>query len=157
MPNTIHIDVVSAEESIYSGEAEFVVLPGEAGELEVRGAGVFDEYWRQPEATREAFHDGWFRTGDVAVFERDAYRLLGRTSIDIIKCAGHKISALEIEDALREHPAIAECAVVGVDDEEFGQRVCAAVELRVPDPLTLDQLEPWARERLARLGVLAHG
>jgi malonyl-CoA/methylmalonyl-CoA synthetase len=131
------------------GEDGQVILPGAPGELEVRGAGVFDEYWRQPEATREAFHDGWFRTGDVAVFERDAYRLLGRTSIDIIKCAGHKISALEIEDALREHPAIAECAVVGVDDEEFGQRVCAAVELRVPVPLTLDQLEPWARERLA--------
>ena len=131
------------------GEDGRVVRPGVPGELEVRGPGVFDEYWRQPEATREAFHDGWFRTGDVAVVERDAYRLLGRTSIDIIKSAGHKISALEIEDALRDHPAIAECAVVGVDDEEWGQRVCAAVELRSPGPLTLAELEPWARERLA--------
>ena len=125
-----------------------VVRPGVPGELEVRGPGVFDEYWQQPDATREAFHDGWFRTGDVAVFEHGAYRLLGRTSIDIIKSAGHKISALEIEDALRDHPAIAECAVVGVDDEEWGQRVCAAVELRSPS-LTLAELEPWARERLA--------
>jgi malonyl-CoA/methylmalonyl-CoA synthetase len=131
------------------GEDGQVVPQGVPGELEVRGAGVFDEYWRQPEATREAFHDGWFRTGDVAAFERGAYRLLGRTSIDIIKSAGHKISALEIEDVLREHPAIAECAVVGVDDEEFGQRVCAAVELRSAEPLTLADLEPWARERLA--------
>jgi malonyl-CoA/methylmalonyl-CoA synthetase len=131
------------------GEDGRAVPPGAPGELEVRGATVFDEYWRQPEATREAFHDGWFRTGDVAVFEKDAYRLLGRTNIDIIKSAGHKISALEIEDALREHPAIAECAVIGVDDEEWGQRVCAAVELKVREPLTLAELEPWARERLA--------
>jgi malonyl-CoA/methylmalonyl-CoA synthetase len=131
------------------GEDGRLVRPGVPGELEVRGPGVFDEYWRQPEGTREAFDDGWFRTGDIAVFERDAYRLLGRTSIDIIKSAGHKISALEIEDALRDHPAIAECAVVGVDDEEWGQRVCAAVELRRPGRLTLAELEPWARERLA--------
>jgi malonyl-CoA/methylmalonyl-CoA synthetase len=131
------------------GEDGRAVSPGVPGELEVRGATVFDEYWRQPEATREAFHDGWFRTGDVAVFERESYRLLGRTSIDIIKSAGHKISSLEIEDALREHPAIAECAVVGVDDEEWGQRVCAAIELKNPEPFTLAELEPWAQDRLA--------
>jgi malonyl-CoA/methylmalonyl-CoA synthetase len=125
------------------------VPPGTPGELEVRGPGVFDEYWRRPDATREAFRDGWFRTGDVAVVEDAAHRLLGRTSIDIIKSGGHKISALEIEDVLRGHPAIAECAVVGVDDEEWGQRVCAAVELRPHEQLTLADLEPWARHRLA--------
>jgi malonyl-CoA/methylmalonyl-CoA synthetase len=119
------------------------------GEIEVRGNGVFGEYWRRPEATREAFHDGWFRTGDLAVVEDGAYRLLGRTSVDIIKSGGHKISALEIEDVLREHPAIAECAVVGVDDEEWGQRVCAAVELKPAEQLTLADLEPWARDRIA--------
>ena len=102
-----------------------------------------------PEATREVFHDGWFRTGDLAVVEDGVYRLLGRTSVDIIKSGGHKISALEIEDVLREHPAIAECAVVGVDDEEWGQRVCAAVELKPAEHLTLADLEPWARDRLA--------
>jgi malonyl-CoA/methylmalonyl-CoA synthetase len=119
------------------------------GEIEVRGDTVFGEYWRRPEATREAFRDGWFRTGDLAVVEGGAYRLLGRTSVDIIKSGGHKISALEIEDVLREHPAIAECAVVGVDDEEWGQRVCAAVELKPAERLTLADLEPWARARLA--------
>jgi malonyl-CoA/methylmalonyl-CoA synthetase len=125
------------------------VAAGVAGEFEVRGPTVFGEYWRQPDATRDAFRDGWFRTGDVAVVDEGVYRLLGRTSIDIIKTGGYKISALEIEDALREHPAIAECAVVGIDDEEWGQRVCAAVELRGGATLTIDDLEPWARERLA--------
>jgi malonyl-CoA/methylmalonyl-CoA synthetase len=111
---------------------------------------VMRGYRLDPEATIAAFtRDGWFRTGDVAVVEDGAYRLLGRTNIDIIKSGGHKISALEIEDVLREHPAIAECAVVGVDDDEWGQRVCAAVELRPDEELTLADLEPWARSRLA--------
>src|SRR5262249_42595988 len=80
------------------------------GELEVQGPGVFLEYWQRPEETRAAFHDGWFRTGDTAVLEDGAYRLLGRTSTDILKTGGFKVSALEIEAALREHPSIRDCA-----------------------------------------------
>jgi malonyl-CoA/methylmalonyl-CoA synthetase len=124
------------------------VEPGAPGEIEVRGPGVFREYWRRPEATAEAFREGrWFRTGDVAVVDGGSYRILGRRSVDIIKTGGFKVSALEIEEVLRTHPAVAECAVVGVDDAEWGERVCAAVELRAA--LTLDELQPWARERLA--------
>ena len=96
---------------------------GTAGEIEVRGPSVFLEYWRRPEATREAFRDGWFRTGDVAVLDHGVYRILGRTSVDIIKTGGYKVSALEIEEVLRTHPAIADCAVVGVEDAEWGERV----------------------------------
>ena len=106
------------------------VEPGTPGELEVRGPSVFLEYWRRPEETAAAFRDGWFRTGDVAVVEGGSYRLLGRTSVDIIKTGGFKVSALEIEEVLRTHPAIAECAVVGVSDEDWGECVSAAVELR---------------------------
>ena len=122
--------------------------PGAPGEIEVRGPGVFLEYWRRPEATAEALREGrWFRTGDVAVVEDGYYRILGRRSVDIIKTGGFKVSALEIEEVLRTHPAVAECAVVGVEDPEWGERVCAAVELR--GALTLEALQPWARERLA--------
>ncbi len=124
------------------------VAPGTPGELEVRGPGVFLEYWRRPEATTAAFRDGWFRTGDVAVVEDGAYRLLGRSSVDIIKSGGYKISALEIEAVLRTHPAVAECAVVGVEDPEWGEKICAAVEPRGAEP-TLAELQAWARERLA--------
>jgi malonyl-CoA/methylmalonyl-CoA synthetase len=119
------------------------------GELQLRGAGVFSEYWRRPESTREAFVDGWFRTGDAAVMEDGAFRLLGRSSVDILKSGGHKISALEIEEVLRAHPAIAECVVVGVEDVEWGQRVCCAAELRPGITLDLDELKAWARPRLA--------
>lgn len=126
------------------------VEPGAPGEIEVRGPGVFLEYWRRPDATADAFREGrWFRTGDVAVVEDGYHRILGRRSVDIIKTGGFKVSALEIEEVLRTHPAVAECAVVGVADEEWGERVCAAVELRADAALTLDALQPWARERLA--------
>jgi len=130
-------------------EAGRPVPPGTPGEIEVRGETVFLEYWRRPDATGAAFRDGWFRTGDVAVLERGAYRILGRSSVDIIKTGGYKVSALEVEEVLRTHPAIAECAVVGVDDPEWGERICAAVERRGEAELTLAELQAWAKERLA--------
>jgi malonyl-CoA/methylmalonyl-CoA synthetase len=123
--------------------------PGAVGELEIRGPAVFKEYWQRPEETAAAFRDGWFRTGDVAVQEDGSFRLLGRTSVDIIKTGGFKVSALEIEAVLRDHPAVAECAVIGVADDEWGERVAAAVELRPGTELALGDLQAWAKERLA--------
>ena len=122
---------------------------GVPGELEVRGPAVCLEYWQRPDETQAAFRDGWFRTGDVAVCEQGAYRLLGRSNVDIIKTGGFKVSALEIEEILRTHPAIAECAVVGVSDEDWGERVSAAVELRTGASLSLDELQQWAKVQLA--------
>jgi malonyl-CoA/methylmalonyl-CoA synthetase len=130
-----------------SGE---VVADGGTGEIEVRGPGVFREYWQRPDETRAAFHDDWFRTGDVAVVEDGDYRILGRRSVDIIKTGGYKVSALEIEDVLRAHPAVAECAVVGVTDPAWGERVCAAIELAGPGTtLALAELQEWLGPRLA--------
>jgi malonyl-CoA/methylmalonyl-CoA synthetase len=125
------------------------VSDGTPGEIEVRGPLVFLQYWGRPVETQAAFRDGWFRTGDMAVREDDAYRLLGRTTVDIIKTGGYKVSALEVEDVLRLHPAVAECAVVGVTDEEWGERVAAAIELRPSAALSLEDLQLWAKERLA--------
>jgi malonyl-CoA/methylmalonyl-CoA synthetase len=126
---------------------------GKPGEIQVRGPNVFLEYWRRPEATEKAFRDGWFCTGDVAVVEGGYYRILGRSSVDIIKTGGYKVSALEIEEVLRTHPAIRECAVVGVEDEEWGECVCAAVNLETGNSLSLEDLRAWAKERLASYKV----
>ncbi|MFZ0798834.1 MAG: acyl-CoA synthetase [Terriglobales bacterium] len=131
------------------GENGEPVVPGTPGEIEVRGPSVFLEYWGKPDATRDAFRDGWFRTGDTAVVVNGVYRILGRTNIDILKTGGHKVSALEIEEALREHPAIVECAVVGLSDPEWGERVAAAIVLNDGDALDLPSLRTWARELLA--------
>jgi malonyl-CoA/methylmalonyl-CoA synthetase len=125
------------------------VAEGTPGELEVRGPAVFHEYWQRPDETAAAFRNGWFRTGDMAVLEDGSYRLLGRTSVDIIKTGGFKVSALEIEEVLRTHPAVAECAVVGVSDPEWGERVSAAVELKPGASLALEELQRWAKAILA--------
>jgi malonyl-CoA/methylmalonyl-CoA synthetase len=132
-----------------------LVPPGETGELEVRGPTVFREYWGREAATREAFRDGWFRTGDVARLDRGSYRLLGRSSVDIIKTGGYKVSALEIEETLRTHPDISECAVVGVANPDWGEVVSAAVELVPGATLSLGELRLWAKERLAPYKVPA--
>jgi malonyl-CoA/methylmalonyl-CoA synthetase len=131
-------------------EAGNVVLQeGSPGEIQVRGPGVFTEYWRLPDVTNASFQDGWFRTGDMAVLEDGYYRILGRLSVDIIKSGGYKLSALEIEDVIRQHPRVKECAVVGVTDELWGEAVAAAVKTRDGHDLSLDDLKGWASERLS--------
>ncbi len=130
-------------------ESGQVVADGVPGELEVRGPGLFSEYWDDPEATRAAFRDRWFRTGDVAVLDEGSYRILGRQSVDIIKTGGYKVSALEIEDVLLANPDVDECAVVGVADPEWGERVTAAIVARPGAELTAEALRAWAGERLA--------
>jgi malonyl-CoA/methylmalonyl-CoA synthetase len=130
-----------------------LVTPGTPGEIQVKGPGVFLEYWQKPEATAKAFRDGWFCTGDFAVVENDNYRILGRMSVDIIKTGGYKVSALEIEEVLRTHSEIQDCAVVGVADAEWGERVCAALVLKSASNLTLELLRNWAKEQLATYKV----
>jgi len=125
------------------------VAPGAPGEIEVRGETVFSEYWRRSEDTRQAFRDGWFRTGDVAVIENGSYRILGRNSVDIIKTGGEKVSALEIESILLTHPAIRECAVVGIPDPVWGEKVCAAIVPEAGQEPDAAVLRAWLKERLA--------
>lgn len=98
------------------------------GEILVRGSNLFVEYLNRPEATAEAFVDGWFRTGDVATRSADGYiRIVGRRATDIIKSGGYKIGAGEIENALLEHPGVAEVAVTGEPDPDLGERIVAWV------------------------------
>ena len=126
-----------------------LVEPGIQGEIQVKGPAVFLEYWRNPEATKSCFCEGWFCTGDVAVIENGNFRILGRKSVDIIKTGGYKVSALEIEEVLRTHPCIKDCAVVGIEDCEWGERVSAALVLKDGSDLTLQLLRKWAKEKLA--------
>ena len=123
------------------------VSEGSEGELHVRGPCLFSEYWGRPEETAAAFRDGWFMTGDMAILEDGAYRILGRRSVDIIKTGGFKVSALEVENVLCGHPDIRECAVVGVEDPDWGEAVCAVIVCR--REIRHDKLRDWAREQLA--------
>lgn len=99
------------------------------GKLHVRGPTLFDGYLNRPEATAEVFDaDGWYHTGDVAVID-DAgmHRIVGRESVDLIKSGGYRIGAGEIETSLLGHPGVQEAAVVGMPDDDLGQRIVAFV------------------------------
>ncbi|MEP3210630.1 MAG: acyl-CoA synthetase [Maribacter sp.] len=124
------------------------VAVGSQGEIQVKGPNVFKEYWGKPEATAQTFtEDGWFKTGDIAVFENGCYRILGRNSVDIIKSGGYKISALEIEEILRKHPQIKECGVVGIPDAEWGEIIGASLILS-SNEIDLDALKDWLKDKL---------
>ncbi|MEM9981623.1 MAG: acyl-CoA synthetase, partial [Bacteroidota bacterium] len=126
------------------------VAQGESGEIIVKGDSVFKEYWQREEATKNAFLQGWFKTGDIAQINEEGYfKILGRQSVDIIKTGGYKVSALEIEEVLRTHPAIKECAVVGIENEEWGEVVSAAIQLHTQASLSLSKLRDWAKTLLA--------
>jgi malonyl-CoA/methylmalonyl-CoA synthetase len=129
------------------------VAPGTPGQIEIRGDTVFLEYWRRPEDTKKAFRNGWFLTGDIAVEDNGVFRIIGRSSVDIIKTGGFKVSALEIEETLRTHPEIKECAVVGVTDPVWGERVCAALVMRGDSVPDLDAFRQWGKDRLASYKV----
>ncbi|XP_060892538.1 malonate--CoA ligase ACSF3, mitochondrial [Labrus mixtus] len=125
-------------------------LEGKEGELLVRGPSVFKEYWNKPEATRESFTaDGWFKTGDTAVYKDGVYWIMGRTSVDIIKSGGYKISALEVERHLLAHPDITDVAVIGAPDATWGQKVTAVVQLKKGRSMNLPELKIWARAHMA--------
>jgi malonyl-CoA/methylmalonyl-CoA synthetase len=143
-------DAGAAASLTAQGATQAASLREATGELLVRSASVFQGYWNKPDQTAAAFDGPWFRTGDLV--HRDAegrYRILGRLSVDIIKTGGFKVAAPEIEQTLLAHPAIAECAVVGVPDATWGEQVGAVLVLRTGHSLTLEELRRWARERLA--------
>lgn len=123
------------------------------GEVWVRGPSVFAGYFERPEANDGAFVDGWFKTGDVGRFEDGGYlKLLGRNSVDIIKSGGYKLSALEIEEVFRNHPAIDQVAVVGIPAEAWGEAAVAAIVPR-GEPIDPDTLRTWSKQHLAAYKV----
>ena len=134
---------------LQSSDGETITEDGVSGEIQVRGPSVFSEYWNRPEPTEAAFTDGWFRTGDIAVIEDGYFRIMGRSSVEIITSGGYKLSALEIEASLLDHPAITQCAVVGIADDTWGEVVAVAVVLKQNEELTLAALQSWSEDRIS--------
>ena len=124
----------------------------EVGQIYVRGNSMMTGYWQQPQQTGDAFEDGWFKTGDVAKRAADGYiAIVGRSSVDIIKSGGYKISAREIEDVLESHPLVTAIAVVGVPNEKWGEEICAGVVTRTAcdGGALLTELQELGRAHLA--------
>jgi fatty-acyl-CoA synthase len=127
--------------------------PDEVGELLIRGPHVCAGYWNNPEATAEAFKDGWLHTGDLA--KRDAegyYYIVGRIK-DMFISGGENVYPAEIESVLYAHPAVAEAAVIGIPDPKWGEVGRAIVALRPGASVTEEELLAFCRERLARYKV----
>ncbi|KAB7495735.1 Acyl-CoA synthetase family member 3, mitochondrial [Armadillidium nasatum] len=119
------------------------------GELLVKGPNVFLKYWEKEEATKKEFtSDGWFSTGDTVAYIDGNYKILGRTSADIIKSGGFKVSALDVERELLSHPDIADVAVVGVPDDTWGERVAALVVLKNKPELDVTALRALLKEKI---------
>ncbi|MEU1207957.1 acyl-CoA synthetase [Nocardia sp. NPDC005825] len=143
-PGWVGTPVAGVETRLRDESGAPVPHDGESvGGLQVRGPMLFDGYLGKPEVTAENFTgDGWFKTGDVAVIDAEGFhRIVGRESVDLIKSGGYRIGAGEIETSLLGHPAVAETAVIGVPDEDLGQRIVAYVVPRdAADAALADEL-----------------
>lgn len=128
-PGWVGLPLRGIETRLVGEEGAEVARDGESiGQLQLRGATMFDGYLNRPDATAAAFDGEWYRTGDVAVIEPDGmHRIVGRESVDLIKTGGFRVGAGEVETALLGHPGVREAAVVGLPDEDLGQRIVAFV------------------------------
>ncbi len=128
------------------------VKPGEIGEILVKGENVFKGYWQMPEKTKDSFLGDWFRTGDLGYQdEKDGMRLylVGRSK-ELIISGGYNVYPKEVEDVLNQHDSVQESAVLGISDQEYGEKVVAAVVLKEKQPLISgDTLIAFCKEKLA--------
>ncbi|MFI5562877.1 acyl-CoA synthetase [Amycolatopsis japonica] len=128
VPGTVGVPLRGVDLRLVDEAGEPVEEVETVGEIQVRGPNLFTEYLNRPDATEAAFDDGWFRTGDMATRDAAGYvKIVGRKATDLIKSGGYKIGAGEIENALMEHPGVAEVAVTGEPDDDLGERIVAWV------------------------------
>lgn len=125
--------------------------PGEVGEICIRSVSVMTGYHRNPQATAKAVTDGWYRSGDAGYRDADGYLYIHDRVKDMIVSGGENIYPAEVENALHEHPAVADCAVIGVPDARWGEAVKAIVVAR--EPVSPDELMAFARARIAGFKV----
>lgn len=152
----VGIPLPGVQAALFDDAGKILEGDDKPGEIRIRGDNVFLEYWDNPQATAESFVDGWFCTGDVAVRETGYYRIMGRSSVDIIKSGGYKLSALEIEGTLLTHDKVAECAVIGVEDETWGEAVTAFVVLKPEQSLEHADLKQWCEPRMSPYKIPKH-
>ncbi len=151
-PDSIGRPVIGAEVRIVGEDGEDVQL-GEIGELWVRGPNVVVGYWNKPEATAEAFTDGWFHSGDLARRDADGLLYVVDRLKDVVIRGGENVYCAEVEAVLYEHPAVQDVAIVGLPSAQYGEEVAAVVQLRPGAEATPADLQRFAAERIARFKV----
>ncbi len=147
---SIGVPVPNCEARLVKVEDPSEEVPaGESGEFAAKGPMIFSSYWNKPEETEDAFQDGYFLTGDVAVMDEDGWFYIVDRKKDMINVSGYKVWPREVEDTLYTHPQIKEAAVVGVPDEYRGETVKAFVALKDGDGVTEEELVAYCKERMA--------
>ena len=148
-PGTVGGPFPGQEARVVDLETREPLPPSEDGEIEVRGPHVFAGYLNRPDATEESFDaDGWFRTGDLGSVSEDGYYTISGRAKELIISGGYNVYPREVEEVLERCPGVAESAVVGLPDQEYGERVVAAV-VRDDPSLTAEKLKEFCREELA--------
>lgn len=127
--------------------------PGEVGELLVKGPGVFKGYWEMPEATKEAFLDGYYRTGDLVMYDEDGYFYIVDRKKDMILCGGYNVYPREVEEVLYQHPKVMEVAVLGAKDPYRGEVPKAFIKVKPGEELTEQEVIEFCKQRLAAYKV----
>ncbi|MUL80243.1 MULTISPECIES: long-chain fatty acid--CoA ligase [unclassified Mycolicibacterium] len=130
-------------------DAGMEVPAGTRGEIEVKGPNVMKGYWNLPDATAAAIRDGWFATGDIGVVDADGYYYVVDRKKELIIRGGYNVYPREVEEALREHPAVAAAVVVGMPHDSLGEEVGAAVMLKNGAAVSAEELRQFAKERVA--------
>ena len=133
------------------GEDDKPLPPGKdnVGEIVIRGHNIMKGYYKNPEATAEAFKGGWFHTGDLAYQDEDGYLFIVDRKKDLVIRGGYNVYPREVEEVLYEHPAVSEAAVIGRQDPKLGEEVLAFVALKAGQQTTPDELIAFCKERLA--------
>ncbi len=154
-PGSIGTPIQGVEMRLIDDEWNTVSGKDAIGEIAIRGQNVMKGYWDKPEATKEAMKGagevggGWFRTGDMARTDEDGYYFIVDRKKDLIIRGGYNVYPREIEEAMHEHPAVAEVAVIGMPHPELGEEVGAAVALKPGASATPDELRAFVRDRVA--------
>jgi acyl-CoA synthetase (AMP-forming)/AMP-acid ligase II len=132
------------------------VETGERGEIVARGELVAPGYYDNPQANEEALRYGWHHTGDIGVFDEGGYLYIVDRTKDMIISGGFNIYPSEIEQLIWAHPAVMDCAVVGIPDADWGEKVVAVIELKAGATATAQELIATCREKLGSLKTPKH-
>jgi acyl-CoA synthetase (AMP-forming)/AMP-acid ligase II len=129
-------------------DAGALLAPGQRGEIVARGPLIMAGYYKNPQATAEASQHGWHHTGDIGYLDQDNYLFIVDRAKDMIITGGFNVYSAEVEQVILTHPAVQDCAVIGLPDDKWGERVTAVLQLRPGQTITTDEMRGYVKKRL---------
>jgi O-succinylbenzoate-CoA ligase len=125
----------------------------EVGEIIVKGETIFKGYWKLPEETKKVFKNGWFYTGDMAVINHEGYVTIVDRKNDMIITGGENVYSIEVENILNSHPKVSEVAVIGIPDDEWGEKVTAIISLKKGNKITKNDIIEYCKNKISKYKI----